>query len=657
MVSFFRKKKKSELASSKTVTETVTPPSAPSKSSAAPPPPVVRAPKGPTTTTTHVAAPAQPPKQRKPQQQRVAKSSSYPSKKVGRKNFLAGSLRGSRSSVSRLPVSRLPAVQEETPGGGASMPSVVAPSSRHDNNNNNNNSTPDDLLTSLSFGHIEAEDGTPMEQDDDMDGGGAGVEILTPQAKDQVKRQLFEQAQRVSRMDSMEVTPDGIVHQPMSMDEEDANILIGVTTTTTTQLASTATTTPTTASSVSDESTILTPKQQSVVTHAARAGAAVVTPEVTTDPNAIRMEKVIPLPPKTSKVSKGKSPAELLEAPVPTRTISLEQNRASLVSPLTMAHIPERLPKVQQRTNNNIINDQEDAETLEEEDTLEQTADDTLTYDRTEDWSRAEEHEGEESTHRKLERHIENVAQKLMDSFQCSPEQVKQVSKNPIGAMSMFYDTMCKPEDFEDNPRRPYFNEDFAKRFVHRMLSTGLSLLHLQPPQTISNTTEEWKGRTVVMKIVPGSTGDSAEIQPKLQWTTMPGGTVSKAYMTSIPLLQMHSILTAGQQIAPEEISTVGDGESEADEDMCFLSITSASGKVYVFEANSVNERDDIAIGLRNVISRLAFHLVAGDHKASTELYEDDRTIQEDAEPGDLPALANPRLNMNRMAHLLLEAK
>jgi hypothetical protein len=566
-------------------------------------------------------------KQRKPQ--RVTKSSSYPSKKAGRKNFLAGSLRGSRSSVSRLP-----AVLEETITSPSGATHATSPSS-----------TPD-LLGSLSFGHLEAEDGTPMEQDVD----GAGVEILTPDAKEQVKRQLFEQSQRVSRMDSMEVTPDGIVHQPISMDEEDSDILLG-----TTQQ-------DTTVASVTDDMTALTPKQQSAITEAGETTAAVVTPETsgsakeeestlsivtptpaTTDPSSIRMEKVIPLPPKTSEVSEGKSPAELLEPPVPTRTISLQQNRASLVSPLTMSHIPERSHKEQP-------SDQEDAETVE--DTLEETANETMTYDRTEDWSRAE-----ESTHRKLERHIENIAQKVMDSFQCSPEQVKQASRNPLGAMSMFYDTMCKPEDFEDNPRRPYFNEDFTKRFVRRMLTTGLSLLHLQPPQTMSNETEEWKGRTVVMKIIPGSTGDSVEIQPKLQWTTMPGGTVNKAFVTSVPLLQIHSILTAGQQIAPAEISTLGDSESDADEDMCFLSITNASGKVYVFEANSVNERDDIAIGLRNVISRLAFHLVAGDHKASTELYEDDRAIQEDAEPGDLPALANPRLNMNRMAHLLLEAK
>jgi hypothetical protein len=121
--------------------------------------------------------------------------------------------------------------------------------------------------------------------------------------------------------------------------------------------------------------------------------------------------------------------------------------------------------------------------------------------------------------------------------------------------------------------------------------------------------------------------------------------------MTSLSLLRIHSVLTASKSLVPED-STAVDLEEN---DLCFISITSVSGKVFLFEANSVTERDEIANGLRNIIARLSFHLIAGDHLASTELYNDERAIREQTEPGDLPALANPKLNMNRMTHLLLE--
>jgi len=83
----------------------------------------------------------------------------------------------------------------------------------------------------------------------------------------------------------------------------------------------------------------------------------------------------------------------------------------------------------------------------------------------------------------------------------------------------------------------------------------------------------------------------------------------------------------------------------------CFLTITSESGDVHMFEANSVEERDELVNGLRNVIARLSFHLMTGDATASVELYKDDEGLED----GDLPSLPNPRLNMNRIAHAMLD--
>ena len=569
------------------------------------------------------------------------RTASLPSK---RRNFLSGSLRGSRSSVSRLP-----AVQEEI----STSKSVVTPD-HHDEEEQGSTisestpptatfSTPD-LLGSLSYDdHYEGE-----------------VEILTPDAKDTVKKQLkFDTPDRGSRVASMEISPDGIISQ-ISQDE-DADILLGTSTATVTRsMESKHTRSFTTAST--DTSTVpphpdsVSAGSQTQTSHGTPSRSTLA-PKPKSSPHFVSTrnhdnedEEIHHEEEKDSQSQTDEPSRQAMEsgasasdddtavegeesdvvAPLPpARTISLEQNRLNLVSPLTMHPTTKRGQSL------------EDVEG--EEDTLEETAEDTLehTYDSSgNDWTK---------TSNSL---FNKVTKSIMDTFQCTPEKMQKISDNPIqGAMAMFYDGVCKPEDIEENPRRPYFNEEFAQRFVTRMLTNGMSLLYLQPPQTTSNPSDDWKGRTVVMRIIPGSTGTQEAIQPKLQWTTMAGGTASKSFVTSVSLLRIHSVLTATQNLVPED-STTADLD---DEDLCFVSITSSAGKVFLFEANSVRERDEIANGLRNLIARLSFHLVAGDHKASTELYNDDRAIQEETEPGDLPALASPKLNMNRMTHLLLD--
>lgn len=614
------------------------------------------------------------------------RSASLPSK---RRSFLSGGGRGSRSSVSRLP-----AVQEEI-----AHQNVGTPDNHEDGKGEtmNTESTPPtvpvstpDLLGSLSY-------------DDQQEGE---VEILTPAAKDTVKKQLkFDTPERVSRVASMEVTADGIVTQ-ISQDE-DPDILLGTTEpqmdkhTGSVVTASTATSSqPHQHGSVSTNGSQSQTPSRSPMAPKPKSSAIMFVSTKSQDKEhqgtleqdeksrttreyneADRSEKEhyesTPVAPKTdisqvepggqvaasvvsassddtpaaAEDADGGDPPRTSEALPPTRTISVEQDRLNLVSPLTLH--PTTKEREQQHQEGGIsIED----EIEEEEDTLEETGEDNTatgnTFDSNSrnDWT---EHHDENNVLHKMDRKMQEVAKSLMGTFQCTPEQIQKIQKNPIqGAMSMFYDGLYESEEAEENPRRPYFNEDFARRFVNRMLTNGMSLLYLQPPQTTSNPSDDWKGRTVVMKIVPGSTGTQEAIQPKLQWTTMPGGTVTKSYMTSIPILRIYSVLTANQNLVPVD-STTADLD---DNDLCFVSITSASGKVFLFEANSVRERDEIANGLRNVIARLTFHLVAGDQKASTELYNDDRAIQEETEPGDLPALASPRLNMNRMTHLLLES-
>lgn len=570
------------------------------------------------------------------------RSASVPSK---RRNFLSGSLRGSRSSVSRLP-----AVQEEIPSSYAATPDRYSEGKQDKSVVQSTPptatiSTPD-LLGTLSY--------------DDQEEG--QVEVLTPDAKDAVKRQLkFDTPDRGSRVASMEISPEGIVSQ-ISQDE-DADILLGTTTAASTpSMDSKRTRSFNTAST--DTSTV-PPQPDSVSagsytqTSLGSPSRVSSTPQPKSSPYFVstksrdkedqethheeekrissqadehtRQTVVSNRSTSYDETAAGAEESDRVanavtnEALPPARTISLEQNRLNLVSPLTMHPTTKRGQGIE--------------EVDEEEDTLEETLE--RTYDSSgKEWTKSS------------NSLLKKVTKSIMETFQCTPEKIEKISNNPIqGAMAMFYDGVCKPEDIDENPRRPYFNEAFAQRFVTRMLTNGMSLLYLQPPQTTSNPGDDWKGRTVVMRIIPGSTGSQDAIQPKLQWTTMAGGTVTKSFVTSIPLLRIHSVLTATQNLVPED-STTADLD---DDDLCFVSITSSAGKVFLFEANSVGERDEIANGLRNIIARLSFHLVAGDHKASTELYNDDRAAQEEVEPGELPALASPKLNMNRMTHLLLD--
>ena len=581
-------------------------------------------------------------------------------------------------------MSRLPAVQEEnshapaTPKPGQQEDKIATSSSvsaATDTPSTVPLSTPD-ILGSLSF-------------DDQQEGQ---VEILTPAAKDEVKKQLkydtpirAVMAARESRIASMEVSAEGVVSQ-ISQDE-DADILLGASTkhsflqrneenkvrahVDTATVSTTSSSQHLATESKSTSSQSLTPPRTSL---APKPNSSPLFMKVSEEQSEQEEESAEPSPDRShlsiaaqhiaaaagaaaAAVAAGSPSYEeeeedtvgaLAHEVPPARTISLETGRLNLVSPLTMHPVTAK-EHHHQSLEHQHSQDGTDEDTWEAEDTITDTMADN-TYDSAKDWTKGYD---ESNPLHQMERKMQQVAQSLMDTLQCTPDQVQKVTDNPIqGTMSMFYDTVCKPEDVDENPRRPYFNEDFAQRFVKRMLTSGMSLLYLQPPHTTSNPSEDWKGRTVVMKIVPGSTGTQDAIQPKLQWTTMPGGTVTKAYMTSISLLRIHSVLTANQNLVPEESTTV----DLEDDELCFISITSAAGKVFLFEANSVRERDEIANGLRNVIARLSFHLVAGDHQASTELYNDDRAIQEETEPGDLPALANPKLNMNRMTHLLMEA-
>ena len=319
---------------------------------------------------------------------------------------------------------------------------------------------------------------------------------------------------------------------------------------------------------------------------------------------------------------------------------------------------------------------------------------------------------------------VSHVAQQLLGSFQCggSPRGVATAptmqsmkgklddfkkSRSVQKVMGIFYDrSSSRPQDEKTKEehlpkknhlkRRPDYDETFTIRFIRRMTTKGAALLHLQPPGSPGNDSLDWKGRTVTMLLERGMTLSSSssstssssgsggatknnnnnnklQLLPRLEWTTIAGGQSFDVSTHSIGLFDILSISTSlknledgesKQNDADDNDEHNADDSEQEDDDLCFFSITATNGDLHVFEANSTEERDSIVNGLKNVISRMAFHLVVGDTTASSELFDFDGNMQKfkagvepSSSPGDLPSLANPRQTMNRLAHLMLESR
>jgi hypothetical protein len=229
-----------------------------------------------------------------------------------------------------------------------------------------------------------------------------------------------------------------------------------------------------------------------------------------------------------------------------------------------------------------------------------------------------------------------------------------------------------------DTYHRPvFFDEASALRFLRRITNNGFVLLYLQPPEADvsgdsdvnNNSIDDWKGRTVTIVVQKGkltmnvsNKGTTFEQQfnennkdysrsPTLEWTTVTGGNTTEAIVTSINLLNIQSI------------STNDDDDIDDDDDLCFFTITSENGDVHVFETATVEERDRIVNGLRTLIARWSFHVIAGDVTATSELFDNtinnnsknnlERNLNQSFE--DIPSLPNPHLAMNYVAHMLLD--
>lgn len=136
---------------------------------------------------------------------------------------------------------------------------------------------------------------------------------------------------------------------------------------------------------------------------------------------------------------------------------------------------------------------------------------------------------------------------------------------------------------------------------------------------------------------------------PRLEWST-PGGysrTGSSEVLSGS--IELFDILSIVEDVDDEEgLDTV----AEADEDLCFFSITNMEGEVFMFETVTWEEKDRIVCGIKNIVSRLSYNLVAGESSVVDEFFHEETP---DNESGELPSLRTPVQHMHAVTQRFID--
>mmetsp|Transcript_8542 Transcript_8542/g.12192 ORF Transcript_8542/g.12192 Transcript_8542/m.12192 type:complete len:440 (+) Transcript_8542:182-1501(+) len=279
----------------------------------------------------------------------------------------------------------------------------------------------------------------------------------------------------------------------------------------------------------------------------------------------------------------------------------------------------------------------------DEEEKAEKVDDDEDPYDAKAEFTGDEmkELDGEDSPRRPENRDVDSrvtaltndVTQKLLEAFNCSIGMTACTGAN-------FYDSACAP--FAAGRKRPYFDEKFTLSFLSEIIKQGVPLLYHQPP---TKEDENWAGKSVVLILKQGNSAGENVVQPKFEWSTMGGG-FSNVMTTSVELLDIYAVHdSTGVEEERDDIA-------EAEQEITLFSITTKKGVVHVFEAQTSEERDRIVNGLKNLIARFAYFLIAGDANISSELFTEE---DPDDITGELPSLKKPSQAMGAISHAFLD--
>lgn len=116
-----------------------------------------------------------------------------------------------------------------------------------------------------------------------------------------------------------------------------------------------------------------------------------------------------------------------------------------------------------------------------------------------------------------------------------------------------------------------------------------------------------------------------------------------------LELMDIDSIM-----VAPEEqlsASKLSSGNNSVSTSPFFSITTQSTNTVHIFEAASVMERDYIIRGMKGIISRLAYNIIAGNTDVVGEHYSEDAGQM----TGELPSLRSPRQAIRDLTHAFLD--
>jgi hypothetical protein len=168
-----------------------------------------------------------------------------------------------------------------------------------------------------------------------------------------------------------------------------------------------------------------------------------------------------------------------------------------------------------------------------------------------------------------------------------------------------------------------------------------MMMFHQPPTNPVDN---DWTGRSVTMHILPGDCNGAYTVHPKLVWKSdgWSRQSGSDARMITVDIFEIHAIMDRMDD---------PDDDSTEEEDLCFFSITTDNGEVHLFECPNEMERDRIVAGIKNIIARMSFSIIAGDDLVMSELYGGGEQNE-----GDLPSCKTPTQAMTGIAHSFLDS-
>jgi len=157
------------------------------------------------------------------------------------------------------------------------------------------------------------------------------------------------------------------------------------------------------------------------------------------------------------------------------------------------------------------------------------------------------------------------------------------------------------------------------------MLNVGYALIYHQPADPVLEGLDDdeedvdWVGQSVTLIMRPGSCTSFSVEQPKIEWTTMGGGTQRGIQTTSVGLLDIHSITNSSMN---DDGDPIQPDDENFEEDMnCFLTITTKEGAVHILEAISSNASQRLVSGIRNMTARFTNEMVRGDKHVLLEFF------------------------------------